>query len=512
MDDERPLAKPHPLGGPNDQQKKTIGFASEQNAFEMVSASGLQDGGAAGACLAPWPISGISGVSLRGEPGSGQVSAGGQTVTSPRLGSSVPAPLELAWNMAHSAEQRKATPVELQATGRRISGRERSPQRRTPALPCERTEHSALGRIPPYDAHERVHPASGSQASQAATMGAAVASRPISNSSMSPVSVRPPSAAALLAMAAAAASTAASPTSGVDGMSGTPQQLSPSSLPHHYQNAAARASLELREQMVLPPRPSGAVGGARPVPLHQVTAALGATEATRTPAGESGAASPRPLAAVVVPTSAPAVTTGVASGRGRDSSGSAATTGAVHNAGARWRDAAPRAAADGTPMQTRRSATAAGSKEPASGDAVPRRSHRASSVANGGGGSGLGPPGSSGPAPGHGDSSAAASGTTAMRRSKSMPAPAEKHRRDNDNPGPKASPALRKGRSNHGASSLPRANAAAAAGPGSVAAKVRKKGVTPRKMVLPFSYGVDDPRHYHVESTEGRICPEFLPL
>ncbi|CAJ1337048.1 unnamed protein product [Effrenium voratum] len=40
--------------------------------------------------------------------------------------------------------------------------------------------------------------------------------------------------------------------------------------------------------------------------------------------------------------------------------------------------------------------------------------------------------------------------------------------------------------------------------------KVRKKGLG-RKMVLPFAYGSEDPRYWHVESTEGRICPEFLP-
>mmetsp|Transcript_63734 Transcript_63734/g.149689 ORF Transcript_63734/g.149689 Transcript_63734/m.149689 type:complete len:581 (+) Transcript_63734:116-1858(+) len=60
-------------------------------------------------------------------------------------------------------------------------------------------------------------------------------------------------------------------------------------------------------------------------------------------------------------------------------------------------------------------------------------------------------------------------------------------------------------------SNLPKSTAAAAAGAGSVAAKVRKKHGMPRKMVLPFSYGFDDPRYWHVESTEGRICPEFLP-
>ncbi|CAE7827046.1 unnamed protein product, partial [Symbiodinium sp. CCMP2456] len=57
---------------------------------------------------------------------------------------------------------------------------------------------------------------------------------------------------------------------------------------------------------------------------------------------------------------------------------------------------------------------------------------------------------------------------------------------------------------------LPKSTAAAAAGAGLVAAKVRKKS-GPKKMVLPFSYGVDDPRYWHVESTEGRLCPAFLP-
>lgn len=121
-----------------------------------------------------------------------------------------------------------------------------------------------------------------------------------------------------------------------------------------------------------------------------------------------------------------------------------------------------------------------------------RRSHRTSSASAGGG-----PPGSSGPAPGRAGHTEKS--TPAMRRSKSVPAPAEKARRDT------------KGRGSHAASSLPKATSAAAAGAGSVAAKVRKRSSAPRKLVLPFSYAPDDPRHYHIESTEGRICPEFLP-
>lgn len=58
---------------------------------------------------------------------------------------------------------------------------------------------------------------------------------------------------------------------------------------------------------------------------------------------------------------------------------------------------------------------------------------------------------------------------------------------------------------------LPKSSPSAAAGAGSVAAKNRKKGGLPRKLVLPFSYGFDDPRYWHVETTEGRTCPQFLP-
>lgn len=47
-----------------------------------------------------------------------------------------------------------------------------------------------------------------------------------------------------------------------------------------------------------------------------------------------------------------------------------------------------------------------------------------------------------------------------------------------------------------------------AAGAAATAAKTRKKA---KKMVLPFSYPLDDARHWHVESTEGRVCSEFLP-
>lgn len=45
------------------------------------------------------------------------------------------------------------------------------------------------------------------------------------------------------------------------------------------------------------------------------------------------------------------------------------------------------------------------------------------------------------------------------------------------------------------------------AGSGSAAVRNRKS----RKMVLPFTYALDDPRYFHVESSEGRIFPEFHP-
>merc|ERR1711920_12408 len=105
-------------------------------------------------------------------------------------------------------------------------------------------------------------------------------------------------------------------------------------------------------------------------------------------------------------------------------------------------------------------------------------------------------------------------GSTTMRRSKSMPA-AEKRSDEQGGKSHVATPTLRKSRTSvhSGSSNLPKATSAAAAGAGSVATKVRKKGSLPKKMVLPFSYAIDDPRHYHVESAgaEGRICPEFLP-
>merc|ERR1712217_780029 len=106
-------------------------------------------------------------------------------------------------------------------------------------------------------------------------------------------------------------------------------------------------------------------------------------------------------------------------------------------------------------------------------------------------------------------------GSTTMRRSKSMPA-AEKRSDDQGGKSNVATPTLRKSRTSvrSGSSNLPKATSAATtAGAGSVATKVRKKGSLPKKMVLPFSYTIDDPRHYHVESVgaEGRICPEFLP-
>merc|ERR1719203_2678705 len=71
-----------------------------------------------------------------------------------------------------------------------------------------------------------------------------------------------------------------------------------------------------------------------------------------------------------------------------------------------------------------------------------------------GGGQHGGPPGSSGPAPGRASHSAP-SGNSGMRRSKSVPAPADKHRRD----GHATTPSLRKGRTSHAASSLPKATA-----------------------------------------------------
>lgn len=104
-------------------------------------------------------------------------------------------------------------------------------------------------------------------------------------------------------------------------------------------------------------------------------------------------------------------------------------------------------------------------------------------------------------------------GSATVRRSRSMPAD---KRDDEAQPGglsSKAPMALllsRRGRGSMPMSALPKSTAAAAAGAGSVAARVRKKGSS-RKMVLPFSYAADDPRFFHVESTEGRIIPEFLP-
>lgn len=41
--------------------------------------------------------------------------------------------------------------------------------------------------------------------------------------------------------------------------------------------------------------------------------------------------------------------------------------------------------------------------------------------------------------------------------------------------------------------------------------KSKSKKAGAKKMVLPFAYCFDDPRYWHVESTEGRACPEFLP-
>jgi len=100
---------------------------------------------------------------------------------------------------------------------------------------------------------------------------------------------------------------------------------------------------------------------------------------------------------------------------------------------------------------------------------------------------------------------------TAMRRSKSVPAHVREHRQHVSDKGHAATPTLRKSRASHtSGTALPKSTAAAVAGAGSVAAKARKKGL-PKKMVLPFSYGFDDPRVWHVESTEGRICPEYLP-
>lgn len=118
------------------------------------------------------------------------------------------------------------------------------------------------------------------------------------------------------------------------------------------------------------------------------------------------------------------------------------------------------------------------------------------------------PPGSSPPAAAAADRGGDG---PALPRSRSVPVPSEK-RRDSEKAA--VGSTLRKGRSliQAIAAGLPKATAAAAAGSGTVAAKVRKAvAAKVRKMVLPFSYGVDDPRIHHVQAAEMPLCPEFLP-
>lgn len=92
--------------------------------------------------------------------------------------------------------------------------------------------------------------------------------------------------------------------------------------------------------------------------------------------------------------------------------------------------------------------------------------------------------------------------SAAIRRCKSLPATptvTKKGRGSAKDAHSKAASAL-----------LPKSTTSTAAGAGSSAAKVRKKGCS-KKMVLPFSYGTNDPRLLHVEQAEGPCCPAFLP-
>mmetsp|Transcript_70579 Transcript_70579/g.169103 ORF Transcript_70579/g.169103 Transcript_70579/m.169103 type:complete len:459 (+) Transcript_70579:97-1473(+) len=51
---------------------------------------------------------------------------------------------------------------------------------------------------------------------------------------------------------------------------------------------------------------------------------------------------------------------------------------------------------------------------------------------------------------------------------------------------------------------------AAASSPSQASKKRNKAGNISKRFVLPFAYCVDDPRMAHVDSTEGRVLPEFL--
>merc|ERR1712232_1340306 len=152
----------------------------------------------------------------------------------------------------------------------------------------------------------------------------------------------------------------------------------------------------------------------------------------------------------------------------------------------------------------------------ASGQAVTRRSQRVSSVVSstGAGGASQSHPVAASGRTGGGASTSAPRNSKTLKRSKSMPA-ADKNHEEQGAKNNQATPALRRARTSahSGSSNVPKATTTVSAGKGAVATQAKKKGNQPKKMVLPFSYAVEDPRHYHIESAgaEGRICPEFLP-
>lgn len=355
---------------------------------------------------------------------------------------------------------------------------------------------------------------------------------PPPSTTMAPSIQRPPSAAALLAMAAAAASAAVASMRGL----GSETAILPTSpMP------AARPPLDTPPQLALPPRPAVAAGGPRPIPLNALATVAVSSMANHCPNPVENNADSWSLLSPSAPPSVadddsviPPLPRAPGSVRATASGGGGSAGASIHRPSVRWREAPTpstlppsrpgqstsssstvQAGSSGFQMDveatlpsrseicsppTRRSALSGGTA-----DVHGRRNSHRPSVNT------AGPPGSSSHGSGHRERGIASSGSSAVLRAKSMPAPAEKLRREHGDKGYAATPTLRKGRGNPGSSSLPRATAAAAAGAGCVAAKVRKKGGLPRKMVLPFSYAVDDPRHYHVESTEGRACPEFLP-
>mmetsp|Transcript_67683 Transcript_67683/g.218636 ORF Transcript_67683/g.218636 Transcript_67683/m.218636 type:complete len:512 (+) Transcript_67683:226-1761(+) len=453
--------------------------------------------------------------------------------------------LELAWRVVHAAEQRKAAMMErsrpMALRGRRSMGHESSPQNwreRPTAAPGSRAEgpqppqrpapHGLLGRVgspagtlqsvgqsvaeatsAKRDAAEAEHLVRQNSVASCASSGGGAARRRTPTLGME--------------SSLAAASARAEACFSVSGVRLDDPLRRASSRPPTGPPWLADNALELTSQPwyqlssgaelqgsplhltgAPPPRTAGPPELARPCPSpEQAPTAPTPEPGARADSRRSGRGCRCPAAVEeaeqTAAGSADPCEPAVASGYPGAGPNAEVPTNSVESAAP-----AVRRASTGVGQATRRSrCTSIIAARPEAGDGGGREDAAPGAAPAAAAGAGPGVPSAS---------SSGRESSAAMRRSKSMPA--SEKRGEEPTKSHAATPTLRKMRAanSNGSSALPKSTSSAAAAAGSLAWRNRKKACpTSKKLVLPFAYTIDDPRHFHVESTEGRICPEFLP-